>query len=110
MDAVRKAVNEIKGRADLIVVLAHVHDAETEQILHQIPEVSIVVVGHDHKGYKELWRFENRYAVEAKSSEWTGQLDFQFDMAKHEVIAADWKRIPIDSHKIAPAPDVCRML
>jgi 5'-nucleotidase / UDP-sugar diphosphatase len=111
VDAVRKAVHEISGRADLIVVLAHIHDAETEQILHQIPEVSIVVVGHDHKGYKELWRFEDRYAVEAKSyGVELGRLDFRFDMTKHEVVSADWKRIPIDSHKIAPAPDVQKIV
>ena len=111
VDAVRKTVAAIRGQADLIVVLGHIHTAETDAILHGIPEVSIVVAGHEHKGYTELRQFEHRYAVQAKSyGVELGRLDFQFDTAKHEVISAEWKRIPIDSHKIAPAPDVQKVV
>jgi 5'-nucleotidase/UDP-sugar diphosphatase len=106
-EAVKKTVLELRGRADMIIVLGHIHDEETDQILHDVPEVSIVVAGHDHKGYKELREFQHRYAVEEKSyGVELGRLDFQFDTVKHEVINAKWRQIPIDSHKIAAAPDV----
>jgi 5'-nucleotidase/UDP-sugar diphosphatase len=107
VDSVRKTVAAIRGQADLIVVLGHIHTSETDAILRGIPEVSIVVAGHEHKGYTELHEFEHRYAVQAKSyGVELGRLDFRFDTVKHEVVAAEWKRIPIDSHKIAAAPDV----
>jgi 2',3'-cyclic-nucleotide 2'-phosphodiesterase (5'-nucleotidase family) len=111
VDAVRKTVDRIRGKADLIVVVGHIHSAEAEQIEHQVPEVSIVVIGHEHKGYTEVRRFENHYIVEAKSyGVELGRLDFQFDTEKHEVVSAQWKLIPIDSHKIAPAPDVQKLV
>jgi 2',3'-cyclic-nucleotide 2'-phosphodiesterase (5'-nucleotidase family) len=107
VDAVRKEVAELKGRADLIVVLGHIHGEEADQILHQIPEVSIVIQGHEHAGYAQMKEFEHRYAVEGKSyGVELDRLDFQFDTVKHEVVSADWKRFPIDSHTIAAAPDV----
>jgi len=110
-ETVRATVAQIKGKADLIVVLGHIHTAEAEQIIHQIPEVSIVVIGHEHTGYKEVHRFENRYIVEAKAyTAELGRFDFQFDTAKHQIISADWKHIPIDSHKITPAPDVEKLV
>ena len=111
VDAVRKTVAEIRGKADLIVVVGHIHSSEADQIVHQIPEVSIVVIGHEHTGYKEVHRFENRYTVETKSyGVELGRLDFRFDSAKNEVVSVDWKRIPIDSHKITPAPDVQKLV
>lgn len=106
-DTVRKAVAAIGGRADLIVVLGHLHDEETNEILHNIPQVSLVIAGHDHAGYKEMLQVDHRYAVQAKAyGVELGRLNFQFDTAKHEVLSADWKRIPIDSHVIKPAADV----
>jgi 2',3'-cyclic-nucleotide 2'-phosphodiesterase (5'-nucleotidase family) len=111
VEAVKKTVAELRGKADLFVVVGHIHSAEAERIVHEIPEVSIVVIGHEHTGYKEPRRFENHYIVEAKSyGAELDRLDFQFDTAKHEVISAEWKRIPIDSHKIAPAPDVQKLV
>jgi 2',3'-cyclic-nucleotide 2'-phosphodiesterase (5'-nucleotidase family) len=111
VETVRKTVAEIKDKADLIVVLGHIHSSEAEEIVHKIPEVSIVVIGHEHTGYKEPRRFENHYIVEVKSyGAELGRLDFQFDTAKREVVSADWKHIAIDSHKIAPAPDVERLV
>jgi 2',3'-cyclic-nucleotide 2'-phosphodiesterase (5'-nucleotidase family) len=111
VEAVRKTVAELRGKADLIVALGHIHSGEAEQIVHEIPEVSVVVIGHEHTGYKELHRFGNQYIVEAKSyGAELGRLDFQFDSAKHQVVSAEWKTIPIDSHKISPAPDVQKLV
>jgi 2',3'-cyclic-nucleotide 2'-phosphodiesterase (5'-nucleotidase family) len=110
-ESVRKTVAAIRGQADLIVVLGHIHTSETDEILRQIPEVSIVVAGHEHKGYDELHQVNHHYAVQAKSyGVELGRLDFRFDTVQHEVVSAQWKRIPIDSHKIAPAPDVQKVI
>lgn len=107
VDAVKKAVADVKGKADMIVVLGHIQIVEADAILHQVPEVNIVVAGHDHKGFPEPHVFEHRWAVEGKSyGVELSRLDFDFDTAKHEVVSATWKHFPIDSRKITPDPEI----
>jgi 2',3'-cyclic-nucleotide 2'-phosphodiesterase (5'-nucleotidase family) len=109
LETIRQTAAEVKGRADLIIALGHMNESEAAQILAEAPDVSVVVVGHVHDGYAALKRNGNRYAVEAKAyGVEVGRLDVRFDMAKHEIVSADWRRIPVDSHKIAPAPDVAK--
>ncbi len=111
VEAVRRAVREIGNRAELIVVLGHLHDDETNEILRGIPEVSIVIAGHDHEGYKEMLAVGHHYAVQTKSyGVELGRLDFDFDTVSREVVSARWKRIPIDSHTVKPAADVERVV
>ncbi len=110
-EAVRKTVGEIGNKADLIVVLGHIHSTETDQILHSIPEVAVVIAGHEHAGYDDVKRVEGRVAVQGKSyGVELNRLDLQIDLAHHSVVSADWKHIPIDSHRLAPAPDVAKAI
>jgi 2',3'-cyclic-nucleotide 2'-phosphodiesterase (5'-nucleotidase family) len=110
-DTIRKTVAEIGNDADLFVVLGHISSGDAEQILHEIPQISLAVIGHEHRGYNELHHFGNQYVVEVKSyGAELGRLDFQFDTDKHQIVSADWKHFPIDSHKIAPAPDVEKLV
>jgi 2',3'-cyclic-nucleotide 2'-phosphodiesterase (5'-nucleotidase family) len=111
VETIRKTVAEIGDKADLFVVLGHISSRDAEEILHQIPQVSIAVIGHEHKGYTELHHFGNQYVVEAKSyGAEVDRLDFKFDSNQHQIVSAEWKRFPIDSHKIAPAPDVQKLV
>jgi 2',3'-cyclic-nucleotide 2'-phosphodiesterase (5'-nucleotidase family) len=107
VDAVRSAVADIGDRADLIVVLAHIHTEETEKILHTIPQVAVVVAGHEHTGYSSLKKIDGRVAVQLKSyGVELGRLDLRVDVSHHTVVSADWKRIPINSKTIAPDAEV----
>jgi 5'-nucleotidase / UDP-sugar diphosphatase len=105
IETVRKYAAELHGKADLIVVLGHLHDAEADQILQQVPEVSVAIVGHAHKEYAKLHNFDGRvgalvtsYGVEL------GRLDLQVDMTAHKLKSAEWKIIPVDSRKLMPDP------
>jgi len=107
LEAVRRTAQEIRGHADMIVALMHVDEKEAAEVLAQAPEVDILILGHVHEGYAAMKQNGHRYAVEGKAyGAELGRLDVRFDLAKHEVVAAEWKRIPIDSRKLAPAPDV----
>jgi 2',3'-cyclic-nucleotide 2'-phosphodiesterase (5'-nucleotidase family) len=109
VETIHRTAAELKGRADLIVALGHLNVAEAATILAQAPEVSIAVVGHVHDGYAEMQQNGHRYAVEVKAyGAELGRLDIRFDLTKHEIVSAVWKHIPIDSHTIAPAPDVAK--
>ncbi|HLN03108.1 MAG TPA: bifunctional UDP-sugar hydrolase/5'-nucleotidase [Bryobacteraceae bacterium] len=103
VDAIRSVVAEIGGRADLIVVVAHIHSDETEKILHTIPQVAVVVAGHEHNGYRGLKKIDGRVAVEVQAyGVELGRLDLRVDVPHHTIVSADWKRIPINSKTISP--------
>jgi 2',3'-cyclic-nucleotide 2'-phosphodiesterase (5'-nucleotidase family) len=118
LDTVRKYVVEVRDRSDLIVVLGHLHDKtgnshnlqEVEDILRQIPEVSVVVAGHTHVAYPEMVNIDGRVAVLVNAyADELGRLDLDVDIAGRKLRSAHWKKIPIDT-MLAPAPDVERMV
>jgi 2',3'-cyclic-nucleotide 2'-phosphodiesterase (5'-nucleotidase family) len=111
LDTVKKYAAELRDRSDLIVVLGHIHDREeVEEILKQIPEVSVVIAGHTHVAYPKMMNVDGRVAVLVNSyADQLGRLDLQVDVAGKKLRAADWKKIPIEA-KLAPAPDVERLV
>ncbi|HWF06899.1 MAG TPA: bifunctional UDP-sugar hydrolase/5'-nucleotidase [Bryobacteraceae bacterium] len=108
-DTIHRIAGEVQGRADLIVALGHFNLAEAADLLKKAPEVSIAIIGHGHDGFPAIEQEGHRYAVELKAfGVELGRLDVKYDLTKHEVASAAWKRIPIDSHTITPAPDVAK--
>ncbi|HLX46644.1 MAG TPA: bifunctional UDP-sugar hydrolase/5'-nucleotidase [Bryobacteraceae bacterium] len=109
IETIRKYVAEVKDRADLIVVLGHIKDQEGDEILRDVPEVGVVVMGHDHRGLTEMRRVDGRVGVLLRGyGVELGRLDLQVNVATHSIKSAEWTRIPIDSKKIEPAADVAR--
>ena len=111
VETVRKYAHELRDRTDLIVVLAHIHDrGEVDAILRDVPEVSVVVAGHNHDDYPAMMKVDGRVAVLVHAyGEQLGKLDLQVDIAGKKLQSAEWSKIPINS-KIAPAPDVARVV
>ncbi|HEX4275879.1 MAG TPA: bifunctional UDP-sugar hydrolase/5'-nucleotidase [Bryobacteraceae bacterium] len=108
-ETIHRIAAEVRGRADLIVALGHLNLDEARDVLAKAPEVSIAIIGHGHDGFPAMQRIGRRYAVELKAyGVELGRLDVKFDLTKHEIASADWKRIPIDSHTITAAPDVSK--
>jgi 2',3'-cyclic-nucleotide 2'-phosphodiesterase (5'-nucleotidase family) len=108
-ETIHRIAAEVRGRADLIVALGHLNLDEARDVLAKAPEVSIAIIGHGHDGFPAMQQIGRRYAVELKAyGVELGRLDVKFDLTKHEIASADWKRIPIDSHTITPAPDVSK--
>ncbi|MDP8991247.1 MAG: bifunctional metallophosphatase/5'-nucleotidase [Acidobacteriota bacterium] len=109
VETVRKYAAELRDRTDLIVVLGHIHDeTEVNQILKQVPGVSVVVAGHSHEGYPAMVNVDGRVAVLVRSNgAQLGRLDLKVDVGAKKVLSAEWTRIPIDA-RIPPAPDVAR--
>jgi 2',3'-cyclic-nucleotide 2'-phosphodiesterase (5'-nucleotidase family) len=109
VETIHRIAAEVKDSADLIVVVGHLNLKEADTILNDAPEVAIAIIGHGHDGFPRLQQVDHRYAVELKAfGVELGRLDTQFDLTKHEIVSADWKRIPIDSRTITPAPDVAK--
>jgi 2',3'-cyclic-nucleotide 2'-phosphodiesterase (5'-nucleotidase family) len=111
VDAVKHAVQEIGSKADLFVVLGHIHHSENEEILRQVPEVSVVVSGHDHGGYKEMVSLNGGRAVEVRGfGAELGRLDLKIEMPGRKIVSADWKHIPVNKETMTPAPDVAERI
>jgi len=109
VETVKKFAAELRDKSDLIVVLGHIHDAEADAILQQVPDVSVAIVGHSHREYAKLHNFDGRvgalvtsYGVEL------GRLDLQVDITAHKLKSAEWKIIPVDSKKLIPDPKIAR--
>ncbi len=107
VETVKKYAAQLRDRTDLIVVLGHIHDeTEVKAILREVPEVAVVIAGHNHTEYPSMMNVDGRVAVlvTAYGAE-LGRLDLKVDTAAHKAVSAEWKKIPIDA-KFAPAPDV----
>jgi 5'-nucleotidase/UDP-sugar diphosphatase len=110
VETVRRYARELRDRSDLIVALGHIHDAEeADAILRDVPEVEVAVVGHTHHAYAEIHRINGGVAVLVDGyGIQLGRLELDVDMTTKKLRTSEWKKIPIDSKKLEPAPDVAR--
>jgi 2',3'-cyclic-nucleotide 2'-phosphodiesterase (5'-nucleotidase family) len=96
--SVARYAKDLRSKSDLIVVLGHIEVKEAQDILRQVPEVNVVIKGHDHRGTATPITVEDRIAVWCKAyGVELGRLDLDVDTAEKKVISSQWKRIPIDA-------------
>lgn len=107
VETVRKQAQALRAISDLIVVLGHIRDrGEVDEILQQVPEVSVVIAGHSHGAYKSLMKVDGRVAALVNSyGIELGRLDLQVDIPGKKLKSAEWKKIPIDG-KLTDDPAV----
>jgi 2',3'-cyclic-nucleotide 2'-phosphodiesterase (5'-nucleotidase family) len=111
VETVRKYAAELHGKADLIVLLAHIDAAEERAILETVPEVAVSITGHIHEGLTEAKSSDGRVLVRMKSYGGSlGRLDLKVDTATGKLAAWNWKQIPVASTQIAPATDVAAVI
>lgn len=110
IETLRKVVADLAPRADLIVLLAHLEAAEQSAVLHEVPQISVVIGAHVHTGLKEAEEFEHRLWVRGDCcGRELGRLDLKIDLPAKTVASWNWKRIPIDAN-IAPAQDMAALV
>jgi len=51
IDAAESAIDEIKGKYDVLVALTHLSLAGDEQLVEQVPAIDLVLGGHEHENY-----------------------------------------------------------
>lgn len=104
---VSKYAAELKARADIVVLLAHITAEEEQAVLDSVPDVSVIISGHVHRGIDKPLEKDGRVMVRVKGyGEELGRLELQVDTEKKTAVAHTWKIIPIDSTKIQPVPEV----
>ena len=111
VETVRRYAAEIGGRADIIVALAHIENAETAALLREAPQVAVVVQGHEHSGYDRLLNVDGRLAVQLKSyGVELGRLELGVDIRQHKAVSSTWKRIPVESAKYQPDKETAKLV
>ena len=109
VETVRKYAVELRNRADLVVLLAHITGEEEAQFLEAVPETPVIVTGHLHSGLDQAMSHDGRVVVRVRSNgEELGRLELKVDTEKKAPVSWTWKRIPVDSTRIEPAADVAR--
>lgn len=104
---VRKYAAELKPQSDLVVLLAHITAEEEQAVLNDVPDVSVIVSGHIHRGIDKPLERDGRVMVRVKGyGEEVGRLDLQVDTEKKAPASYTWKIIPVDDAKLQPVPEV----
>jgi 2',3'-cyclic-nucleotide 2'-phosphodiesterase (5'-nucleotidase family) len=112
VETVQRYARELQDRTDLIIVLGHIHDMEeADEILRDVPEVQVAVVGHNHAGYAQMHKIDGRVGVLVKGyGVELGRLELDLDIKTKKLDSTEWKKISIDSKKLQPAPDVAKQV
>lgn len=108
--AIKEHLKKLRKKADMIVVLAHTSPEEAEQILKEIPEVSVVVNGHAHNGQPALVKAGNGVVIRARGyGAEVGRLELSYDKKSRRLTETKWTKLAVDA-SVAPAPDVAQLV
>jgi 5'-nucleotidase / UDP-sugar diphosphatase len=106
VEALRPIVAEAKQKADMVIVLAHLGRSEAESILRGLPDVSLVVIGHEHMPGKPL-EVDGRFVVHAEGyGRELGRLELQYDTATRRILSHEWTGIPVVASEYPADPVV----
>jgi 2',3'-cyclic-nucleotide 2'-phosphodiesterase (5'-nucleotidase family) len=96
VETVRRYAAEVRGKSDIIVLLAHLQSSEEQEVLRGLPEVPVSITGHDHRGMTAALKLDGRVVLRVKGyGEEFGRLDLRVDVKNKKLVSWKWKQIPI---------------
>ena len=111
VDSLRVVVSEMHEQADLVVVLAHLFDDEDELVLRGLPDVDVLVGGHNHGGRQTELIVDGRIGVKLRPyGREIGRLEIAFDTESERVVDHLWTRIPVHRNRYAPSPETAALV
>ena len=107
VETLRPIVAEAKQRADMLIVLGHIDKSEGEAILRGLPDVSVVVIGHDHRPWKEPDEIDGRFVIHAEGyGRQVGRLVMNYDTSTRRIVSHEWTGLPVDDSQYPADPVV----
>jgi len=107
VQTLRPIVTRAKEQADMIVVLGHLEKAEGESILHNLPDVSVVVIGHDHRPWNEPVEIDGKFVIHAGGyGRQVGRMVLRYDTATRRIVSHEWTGIAVDDREYPADPTV----
>lgn len=111
VEALRGHVADMDARSDLVVVLGHLFDDEDEAVLHGLPDVDVLVGGHDHGGLDTELLIDGRIGVKLRPyGRELGRLDISFDRDEGRIVQHRWRRIPISQDRFPAKREVAALV
>lgn len=111
VEALREPVAEMNATADLVVVLGHLFDDEDEAILRALPDVDVLVGGHDHGGRDTELLIDGRIGIKLRPyGRELGRLDIAFDRDAGQIVQHRWRRIQISQGRFSPKPAIAALV
>lgn len=109
--SLRPIVERLRRETDLVIVLGHISLAEQERVLQALPDVAIVVGGHEHRGRKTAFELDGRLAVSvAAYGRELGKLEIRYDRSRRHIESYRWQRIPVLVREHPADPEVQRLV
>ena len=106
VETLRPIVAEAKQRADMVLVLGHLERKEAELILRALPDVSVIVIGHEHMPSKPL-EVDGRFILHAEGyGREVGRFELQYDIATRRIVSHAWTGIPVVASEYPADPVV----
>lgn len=107
IETLRPIVAEAKQHADMVIVLGHLEKAEGESILRNLPDVSVVAIGHEHTPWKEPMEIDGRLLIHAAGyGRQVGRLVLRYDTATRRIVSHEWTGIAVDDSEYPADPVV----
>ena len=111
VESLREPVAEMNATADLVVVLGHLFDDEDEAILRALPDVDVLVGGHDHGGRDTELLIDGRIGIKLRPyGRELGRLDIAFDRDAGQIVQHRWRRIQISQGRFPPKPAIAALV
>ncbi len=102
VETLRPIVADAKQHADMVVVLGHMEKTEGEAILRELPDVSVVAIGHEHTPWAPV-EADGRLLIHAAGyGREVGRLVMNYDTATRRITSHEWTAIPVDD-RVYPA-------
>jgi len=111
VETVRRYAQELEPQVDLIVMLAHCFNDEDDRVLAEVPEVGLVVGGHNHGGHGDIKEVDGRLGVKVRA--WgreLGRLDLKYDRLAKKTVGYDWRAIPVNATSYPADPEVEKLV
>ena len=111
VESLRAPVAEMNAAADLVVVLGHLFDDEDEAILRGLPDVDVLVGGHDHGGRNTELVIDGRLGVKLRPyGRELGRLDIAVGRYAGQNVQHRWRRIPVSQDRFPADADVAALV
>ena len=111
VEALREHVADMDARSDLVVVLGHLFDDEDEAVLRGLPDVDVLVGGHDHGGRDTELLIDGRIGVKLRPyGRELGRLDISFDRDEGRIVQHRWRRIPVSQERFPAEREVAALV
>ncbi len=103
-DSIKKSIPELKKQgAEVLVLLSHCATGEDQKIAEAVPELDVIIGGHDHEKLDEPIVVGKTIITKAGPHAKTlGQLDLVVDREQKQVTSFEHKLHTIDSEHVKP--------